>query len=97
MVITTSTNAAELIPQNGMRRSLVFQNIDASINIFVKRERPGVTTVSATNFDLRLGPGASFAMNWMLDGEEAIQDRWTAISASGTPQLAVFETESARR
>lgn len=97
MLVTASTSAGQLIPQNMLRKSLVFQNVDASINVFIKRERPGFNTVSASDFDLRLGPGASLGLNSLLDGEEAIQDRYTVIAASGTPQVAVFETEQNKR
>jgi hypothetical protein len=97
MLITASTSVQQLIPQNMLRKSLVFQNVDGSIIIYIKRERPGVNNVSATDFDLRLNPGAAFSLNTLLDGEEAIQDRWTVIAASGTPQVAVFETEDKKR
>lgn len=97
MLVTTSTSAGQLIPQNMLRKSLVFQNVDSSITVFIKRERPGVNTVSSTNFDLRLPAGASLGLNSLLDGTEAIQDRWTVIAASGTPQVAVFETEENKR
>lgn len=97
MVITTSTSAAVAIPRNRIRKSFVIQNIDASINIFLKRERGPVFTVSSTDFDIRLGPGAAIALSSMLDGTEAIQDSFAAVAASGTPQMAFFETEDQTR
>lgn len=97
MLVTTSTSGSQLIPQNMLRKSLVFQNVDGAITVYIKRERPGVTAISSTNFDLRLNPGASIGLNSLLDGTEAIQDRWTVVAASGTPQVAVFETEENKR
>lgn len=97
MLVTASTTPAQLTPQNMLRKSLVFQNVDASITVFIKRERPGFTTITSTDYDLRLGPGASLGLNSLLDGTEAIQDRWTVVAASGTPQVAVFETEENKR
>lgn len=94
----TITNAAEqLIPQNGLRRSFIVQNEDSSINVFIKKERPNALTVSTTDHDHRLGPGGSIALNYETDGQEAIQDRWTIIAASGTPRVSVFETEDIKR
>ena len=97
MLVQASAVAGQLIPQNMLRKSLVFQNVDASIEVYIKRERPGVTTVSASDFDFRLNPGASIGLNSLLDGTEAIQDRYTVIAASGTPNIAVFETEENKR
>ena len=76
---------------------MVFQNEDAAINQFIKREAPGGLTVSSTDHDHRLGPGSSIALNWETDGKEAIQDRWTIIAASGTPTVSYFETEEVIR
>lgn len=96
-VKTLSTTAAELLPQNGLRRSFIVQNEDASINAFIKKERPGNTTVSSTDHDHRVSPGGSIALNYETDGKEAIQDRWTIIAASGTPLVSFFETEDVKR
>lgn len=73
------------------------QNEDSSINVFIKKERPNALTVSATDHDHRLGPGGSIALNYETDGQEAIQDRWTIIAASGTPLISFFETEDIKR
>jgi hypothetical protein len=97
MLITTSTTPGQLIPQNRMRKSLVLQNVDGVISVFVKRERAPLSTVTSADFDFRLGPGASIGLNSSLDGTEAIQDRYTVVSASGTPNIAVFETEDVIR
>ena len=94
---TITTTAEELIPQNRLRRSLIFQNEDGAINVFIKREKPGGTTVSTTDHDHRIGPGGSMALNFGTDGQEAIQDRWTIVAASGTPRISIFETEEVVR
>ena len=90
---TITTTAEELIPRNRLRKSMVFQNEDAAINAFIKREKATTPTVSTTDHDHRIGPGGSLALNWGTDGREAIQDRWTIIAASGTPRISLFETE----
>lgn len=90
---TISDTASELIQRNRLRKSLVFQNEDAAINMFIKRETAVTPTVSATDHDHRLMPGGSLALNFGTDGIEAIQDRWTIIAASGTPRISLFETE----
>lgn len=94
MASRTITNAAaELIPENRLRKSLTIQNEDTSINAFIKVEKPGETTVSTTDHDHRLGPSGSLSLNAMLDGKSAIQARWTIVAASGTPRISLFETE----
>lgn len=90
---TISTSAEELIPRNRLRKSFVFQNEDAAIAAFIKRERDGALTVTSTDHDHRIGPGGSIALNYGTDGDEAIQDRWSIIAASGTPRISFFETE----
>lgn len=90
---TITNSAAQFIPENKLRKSLVFQNQDASINVFLKQEEPGNTTVSSTDHDFRLGPGLAIIFNMNLDGRKQLQGRWTAIAASGTPRLAILETE----
>lgn len=97
MLITTGAAALEAIPQSAIRKSLVLQNTDATDIIYVKRERKGALTVSSTDFDIKLGPGASLSLSSLLDGTEAIQDRYTCIAAANTPVLAVFETEDFKR
>lgn len=94
---TITDSAEQLIPQNRLRKSFVVQNEDAAINVFIKKERPSGVTVSATDHDHRIGPGASLALNYGTDGTEAIQDRWTIIAASGTPRISLFETEDVKR
>ena len=92
-----SDTASEIILRNKLRKSFVIQNEDASINMFIKKERPGATTVTSTDHDHRIGPGGSIALNSDTDGAESIQDRWTIIAASGTPRISFFETETIRR
>lgn len=93
MVIPLSTSAVQAVPQGNLRKSILFLNPDGAINIFLKKERGGGLTVSSTDFDVRISPGGSFAMNTNDDGEDAVQERWTAIAASGTPNLVIFETK----
>lgn len=94
---TITTTASELILENRLRKSFVVQNEDASINIFIKKEKPGSATVSATDHDHRLGPGGAIAINNSTDGKEAIESRWTIVSSSGTPRVSFFETEDVVR
>jgi len=96
-VTTLSTTASEILPQNPLRKSVVLQNLDASINIYIKFEDPRQTTVTSSDFDLRLPPGAVFTLNQQQDGLQQIQERITAIAASGTPSFAFFETEDVER
>lgn len=98
MASKTITNSAEeLFPQNRLRKSLVVQNEDDTINVFFKQEKPGTTSASATDHDHRIGPGGAIALNFNNDGEEAIKERWTIVAASGTPRISFFETESVDR
>jgi len=98
MASRTITNAAsELLPENKLRKSFVVQNEDASINIFVKFEKPGELAVSSTDHDHVLGAGAALSINTLTDGKIAIEGRWTIIAASGTPRISFFETEDIRR
>ena len=90
---TISNVASELLPRNASRKSFVIQNEDAADIAYVKLERAENTTVSATDHDFRLGPGASLALNASTDGVQAIQSRITAIASANTPRLSFFETE----
>lgn len=94
---TISTTAEELFPQNGLRKSFAIENEDAAIQIFIKKERPGNTTVSSTDHDHNIRPAATIAINSDTDGLEAVQDRWTIVAASGTPRISFIETESLKR
>ena len=96
-VNTLSTTAEEILPENKLRKSFVIQNEDSAINIFIKFEKPGNSTATSTDHDHRVGPGAAIALNSLLDGKEQIQSRVTAIAASGTPLISLFETEEDRR
>lgn len=98
MASRTITNAAsELVPQNRLRRSIIVQNEDASIDVFVKWERPSGLTVSTTDHDHRLAGGAAIALNKNTDGDAQIHERITIIAASGTPRVSFFETEDEPR
>lgn len=93
MLVTTGVAAVLVIVRNRNRKSMVIQNTDTTDTVYVKRERAATPTVSTTNFDFKLAPGASMALNSLLDGIEAIQDSYTGIASANTPVLAVFETE----
>jgi len=94
---TITNTAQELIPENKLRKSFVVQNEDANINVFIKQEDPGSTSVSGTDHDHRIGPGGVLALNSSLDGIDHIQARYTIVAASGTPRISIFETEDIRR
>lgn len=85
--------ASELVPKNTQRKSLLFLNEDATNSVYIKKERSEATTVSPTDHDHRIGPGASFSLNSTLDGKEWIQARYSAITSAGNVSVAVFETE----
>lgn len=89
----TSITAAEVVPRNRSRKSLIFQNEDTTDTIYLKRERAETPTVSATDHDHRLGPGGLISLNNLTDGVQSIQDRWTAIASANTPRISFFETE----
>lgn len=89
----TSTSGEELFPRSTLRKSFVIQNEDPAINVFIKRESNGGTTVSSTDHDHRIGPAGLISVNNLTDGTQAIQDRWTVVAASGTPRVSFFETE----
>lgn len=94
---TITTTAEEATPENRLRKSLTIGNEDATIAVFIKQEEPGSTTVSSTDHDHRIGPGAAVSLNSLLDGEKAIKGRWTVVAASGTPRVSIFETEDIKR
>ena len=93
MTKTVSTSAVELLPRNRYRKSLIFQNEDTTDTIYLKKERLESPSVSSTDHDHRLGPGASLTLNSGTDGIESTQDRWTAVSSANTPRISFFETE----
>jgi len=92
-LIVVPNAASELVPKNTMRKSLLLLNEDAANSVYIKRERSEATTVSATDHDHRIGPGASFSLNSTLDGKEWIIGRYSAITSAGNVNVAVFETE----
>lgn len=91
--LTIGTAASEILPSNTSRKSFVIQNESGADSVYVKRERAESTTVSATDHDILLGPGASMALNEANDGRTAIQGRWTGVASANTPRLSYFETE----
>ena len=93
MQVTLSTTGIEVVPQGNLRKSILFQNTDGAINIHLKKTRPGEAVATTSVFDVRIPPGGAFAMNINDDGAEAVQERWTAVAASGTPVLTIFETK----
>jgi hypothetical protein len=94
---TIANSASEMVPENRLRKSLTFMNEDTAIDIFLKQEEPNNNTISTTDHDLRLGPGDGSSLNSLLDGEKAVQGRWTIVAASGTPRISWFETEDVKR
>lgn len=92
-----STTPERIFPQNLYRKSLIFQNEDSAIAIFLKRERAETPTVSPTDHDHRLGPGGILALNFGTDGMKPTQDSWTAVAESGTPRISFLETEDINR
>lgn len=92
-----AATADELMPQNAQRKSFTLQNEDLVDSIYVKKERPGATTVSATDHDYKIFPAASISLNFQSDGEEAIKERWTFIASANTPRIAIVETEDIKR
>ena len=94
---TITNSAEELVPENKLRRSFIFQNEDSAIDAFIMKEEPGGLAVSATVHDHRLGPGGNITLNFDTDGKQAVQARWTIVAASGTPRISFFETEEIER
>jgi hypothetical protein len=87
-----STGAAELVPQNSQRKSIVFQNEDTADSIYIKKERPGNTTVSSSDHDYKIFPASGIVLSFQSDGEEAVQERWTYIASANTPRISIVET-----
>lgn len=94
---TLSTTAEEVLTRNVSRKSWIISNEDSAISVFLKRERVETPTVSSTDHDHLLPPGGILTLSDLTDGKEAVQDRWTAIAASGTPRVSFFETEDVVR
>ncbi len=94
---TVGTGAVEVFPRNTSRKSLALQNEDTTDTIYVKRERAETPTVSSTDHDWKIGPGGALSLNSLMDGMEAIQDRYTAVASANTPRISFFETEDIKR
>lgn len=95
--LLTSVAAAELMPKNTLRKSLIISNEDTTDAVFIKFERSENTTVSATVHDHRIGPGGLLALNFGTDGLAQVQSRITIIAAANTPRVSWFETEDIQR
>lgn len=97
MLVATSTTPSLLLVRNRLRKSFLLQNVDGTNAVYVKRERGPVLTITSSDYDFRLPPGSSFALNSDVDGKESIQDSWSVVSAAATPSIAVLETEDTIR
>lgn len=76
---------------------MIIQNESDTIDMFLKKEKPGELLVSTTVHDHRLSAGGHLSLNNGTDGKSAIQERWTIVAASGTPRASFFETEDINR
>lgn len=94
---TLSITATEVLPGNTSRISMVILNEDSTDSVFVKREANESLTVSATDHDFRIAPGAALALSNLIDGSNSIQARYTAVASANTPRISFFETENIRR
>jgi hypothetical protein len=92
---TTSVTAAVAVPQNRLRKSIVFTNQDTQDNIFLDNRNIG--TITTANAGIRLRPGDSIAFDTRVDGEAQVTDQWQAIASANTPSLVWFETENFQR
>lgn len=94
---TVDNVARELLPNNSSRKSFVIQNEDSTDIVYIKFERAEFTSVSSSDHDHRIGPGAALALNSMNDGIKQIQSRVTIIASANTPRVSYFETEDVNR
>lgn len=94
---TTSNSASELLPRNASRKSFAVSNEDTTDVVFIKFERSENTTVSSTDHDHRIGPGAAIALSFGTDGIAQIRSRITIIASANTPRVSFFETEDIER
>jgi len=92
---TLSTTASIPVPQNRLRKSIVFTNIDTTNDIFIDTRQ--IPTITTTNAGIRLRPNDSIAFNDLIDGKPQVTDRWQAIASAGSPILLWFETEEVER
>lgn len=93
--VATSTGGAIVVPQNKLRKSIIFKNIDATDSIFL--ETGNGTGVTSSTAGLKLAPGGILTFNSFLDGESTIQNQWFAIASANTPKLLWYETEDVQR
>jgi hypothetical protein len=90
---TMSASAVEIMPKNTQRKSLVILNEDSADSVYIKREVGESLTVSSTDHDYKLAPGAAITLNTQNDGIQSIQSRYTGVASANTPRIAFFETE----
>ena len=91
----TSTAAQVAVPQNKLRKSIVFTNSDTIDNIFLDNRNLG--TITTSNAGIRLRPGDSIAFDTRNDGEAQVTEQFQAIASANTPTLVWFETETVQR
>ena len=90
-----STTASIPVPENRLRQSIVFTNIDTVNDIFL--DTSNIPTITSANAGIKLRPSDSIAFNDFIDGKAQLQDSWQAIASAGTPTLLWFETEEVMR
>lgn len=95
--LATSTSAQLLLNRNRLRKSVIVFNEDATDAVFLKRENGTALSVTATDHDIRIGPGGFWGMSSLQDGKEAIEDSYTVIAAANTPRVSFFESEDVLR
>lgn len=78
--ITASTTSQQAAPSNATRRRLIFQNLDAAINVHVNIGAAATTGIGS----LRLAPGASLE----LTGTSGTVN---VIAVSGAPLVTIWE------
>lgn len=88
--LTIATTGIRILRRNPQRKSFSFQHVGTANNIFLDTVQP--TAISSTTASLRLVAGQAFVANVIDDGEEQVQDEWSAIADAGSQTLLVFET-----
>ncbi len=94
---TIANSATIIVPANASRKSLALLNEDTTDSVYIKREEGESLSVSSTDHDWKLLPGAAIAFNSQVDGIKAIRARYTAVSSANTPRISFFESEDIDR
>jgi hypothetical protein len=89
---TTGTLVAQ---RNAFRKSISFQHIGTANFIYL--DNMNATGITTSNASIRLGSNGSATFNVQEDGEEQVQDDWSAVSDTGTNTLLVKETFTKKR